>query len=277
MDRVTTFNEANVRLLVDLMPGFQAAIPTVKAAIAAAAKATDSPRFSRLAYADPQIVPPIMLEAHRKAYDAIKAGAPRPARRPHPDHAGHPVGRELRGRDGSAPLYGDWVEVARTHADFFGVQTYTRFSRRARVRPPPAQGAELTLPATSSIPRPWPTRSAGRTGDRQADLCDRKRHRARTTTRVGSPSSTRRWTACGNAWTRASRCTAISTGRCWTISSGRPATACRSAWWPWTARRSSARPSPAPPPGPDRAGQQGLSPTRSSPGPPAPRTACRPA
>jgi beta-glucosidase len=76
MDRVTTFNEANIRLLVDLMPGFQAAIPTVKAAIAAAAKATDSPRFSRLAYADPQVVTPIMIEAHRLAYDAIKQVRP---------------------------------------------------------------------------------------------------------------------------------------------------------------------------------------------------------
>jgi beta-glucosidase len=154
MDRVTTFNEANIRLLVDLMPGFQAAIPTVKAAIAAAAKATDSPRFSRLAYADPQVVTPIMIEAHRLAYDAIKQVRP-----------ALPVGLTLTTQDIQSAgnpglvevyqrrLYGDWVEVARTHADFFGVQTYTRFIVDEHgVRPPPA-GAELTLSGYEFYPQ----------------------------------------------------------------------------------------------------------------------------
>jgi beta-glucosidase len=154
MDRVTTFNEANIRLLVDLMPGIQAAIPAVKAAIAAAAKATDSPRFSRLAYADPQVVSPIMQEAHRRAYDAIKAARPN-----------LPVGVTLTTQDIQSAgdpslvevyqrrLYGDWVEVARTHADFFGVQTYTRFIVDENgVKAPPA-GAELTLSGYEFYPQ----------------------------------------------------------------------------------------------------------------------------
>jgi beta-glucosidase len=154
MDRVTTFNEANIRLLVDLMPGFQAAIPTVKTAIAAAAKATDSPRFSRLAYADPNIVSPIMQEAHRRAYDAIKQARPN-----------LPVGLTLTTQDIQSAgdpslvevyqrrLYGDWVEVARTHADFFGAQTYTRFIVDEHgVRPPPT-GAELTLSGYEFYPQ----------------------------------------------------------------------------------------------------------------------------
>jgi beta-glucosidase len=154
MDRVTTFNEANIRLLVDLMPGFQAAIPIVKAAIRAAAKATDSPRFSRLAYADPQIVTPIMIEAHRRAYDAIKQARP-----------ALPVGVTLTTQDIQSAgdpglvelyqrrLYGDWVEVARTHADFFGVQTYTRFIVDEHGVLPPPTGAELTLSGYEFYPQ----------------------------------------------------------------------------------------------------------------------------
>jgi beta-glucosidase len=154
MDRVTTFNEANIRLLVDLMPGIQAAIPAVKAAIAAAAKATDSPRFSRLAYADPQIVSPIMQEAHRRAYDAIKAVRPN-----------LPVGVTLTTQDIQSAgdpslveiyqrrLYGDWVEVARTHADFFGVQTYTRFIVDENGVQAPPTGAELTLSGYEFYPQ----------------------------------------------------------------------------------------------------------------------------
>jgi beta-glucosidase len=154
MDRVTTFNEANIRLLVDLMPGIQAAIPAVKAAVAAAAKATDSPRFSRLAYADPQVVSPTMQEAHRQAYDAIKALRP-----------DLPVGVTLTTQDIQSAgdpalvevyqrrLYGDWVEVARTHADFFGVQTYTRFVVDEHGVQAPPKGAELTLSGYEFYPQ----------------------------------------------------------------------------------------------------------------------------
>ncbi|MBO9544540.1 family 1 glycosylhydrolase [Caulobacter sp.] len=153
MHMATTFNEANIRLLVDLMPGIQAVIPVVKAAIAAAAKATDSPRFSRLAYADPTIATPIMQEAHRQAYDAIKQARP-----------SLPVGLTLTTQDIQSDdpklveiyqrkLYGDWVEVARSHADFFGVQTYTRFvvDEHGVKAPPP--GAELTLSGYEFYPQ----------------------------------------------------------------------------------------------------------------------------
>jgi beta-glucosidase len=153
MDKVTTFNEANIRLLVDLMPGIQAAIPAVKAAIAAAAKATDSPRFSRLAYADPAIVTPIMIEAHRRAYDAIKQARP-----------SLPVGVTLTTQDIQSAdpelveiyqrrLYGDWVEAARIHADFFGVQTYTRFIVDEHGVKAPPTGAELTLSGYEFYPQ----------------------------------------------------------------------------------------------------------------------------
>jgi beta-glucosidase len=146
MHLATTFNEANIQLLVHLFPEFQAGAPRARELIAAAARATNSPRFSRLAFADPAVSTPLMQEAHRRAYAAIKAARPR-----------LPVGMTLTTQDiqstgdpaladaARARLYGDWPAIARTHADFFGVQTYTRF----RVGPdglvPPPPGAELTL------------------------------------------------------------------------------------------------------------------------------------
>jgi beta-glucosidase len=153
MHMATTFNEANIRLFVGMMPQFEAALPLARASIAAAAKATGSPKFSRLAYADPQIVTPIMQEAHRQGYDSIKAVRPQ-----------LPVGLTLTTQDIQSPdpalvehyrerLYGDWVEVARTHADFFGVQTYTRFVFDEQgMRPPPAD-TELTLSGYEYYPQ----------------------------------------------------------------------------------------------------------------------------
>ncbi|GAA0635436.1 glycoside hydrolase family 1 protein [Brevundimonas lenta] len=154
MHMVTTFNEANIRLLVDIMPGIAAGRRAADAAIAAAARATDSPRFSRLAFADAAVATPLMQEAHRRAYDAIKAVKP-----------DLPVGVTLTTQDIQSPgrpdlvetyqrrLYGDWVEVARTHADFFGVQTYTRFIvGEDGVQAPPA-GAEMTMAGYEFYPQ----------------------------------------------------------------------------------------------------------------------------
>jgi len=157
MHLATTFNEANIQLLVNLFPQFTAGAPKARAAIAAAAKAVDSPRFSRLAFADPAVVTPIMQEAHRQGYAAIKAARPdlpvgltlttqdiQPAT---PDAAAMAV--QVRDR-----LYGDWVKVARSHADFFGVQTYTRFRVDAQggLAPSPP-GAEMTLAGYEYYPQ----------------------------------------------------------------------------------------------------------------------------
>lgn len=154
MHMATTFNEANIRLLVGLLPLSPAVLQASNASLAAAVKATGSPRFSRLAYADPRLVTPIMQEAHRIAYAAMKSARPE-----------LPVGLTLTTQDiqsvGSPALvehyrgllYGDWVQVARDHADFFGVQTYTRFrfDEHGMVAPPP--GAELTLSGYEFYPQ----------------------------------------------------------------------------------------------------------------------------
>ncbi|CAN5526332.1 family 1 glycosylhydrolase [soil metagenome] len=168
MHMATTFNEANIRLLVDLMPQFGAALPGVRAAIAAAARATGSPRFSRIAYADPAISTPILQQAHRQAYDAIKSVRP-----------DLPVGLTLTTQDiqSSGPglveryrdrLYGDWIGVARSHADFFGLQTYTRLMFDQSGMLPPPSGAERTLAGYEFYPRAlantirWAHRAVGK-------------------------------------------------------------------------------------------------------------------
>jgi len=145
MHSATTFNEANIALLVRIMPGYARAIPAADAMIAACAKAMNAPKFSALTFADPAVITPVMQEAHRKGYDAIKAACP-----------ALPVGMTLTTQDIQSPgaealaddyrarLYGDWPAVARTHADFFGVQTYTRFLVDANGVAPPPKGAELT-------------------------------------------------------------------------------------------------------------------------------------
>jgi len=154
MHMATTFNEANIGLLLPFFPFYDKMREAAAATTAAAAKATGSPKFSSLAYGDPAITTPLLQDAHRKGYDAIKSV-----------RADLPVGLSLTTQDIQsvaapalaetyrAKLYGDWVNVARTHADFIGVQTYTRFlvDEKGLVAPP--KGAELTAAGYEFYPQ----------------------------------------------------------------------------------------------------------------------------
>jgi len=123
----STFNEANVQLLLQIMGPMLGHSALSKEMIAAARKATNSERFSSLIYADPALTQPVLLDAHRKGYQAMKAARP-----------SLPVGVTLTtqevqgvGADSIADqvqknLYGGWIEAARDSADFVGVQTYSR-------------------------------------------------------------------------------------------------------------------------------------------------------
>jgi len=145
MHLATTFNEANIAYLVQLLAHVLPPSPIAKESMEAAAKAAGSPKFSSLAYADPAITTPLLQDAHRKGYDAIKAARP-----------ALPVGLTLTTQDiqstGDAAwadacrdkLYGNWVDVARSPADFIGVQTYTRFLVDANGLTWPPAGAEMT-------------------------------------------------------------------------------------------------------------------------------------
>ena len=152
--RATTFNEANVQLLFLVLDAMVKRSPVEKEMIAAARKASGSDRFSSLIYADPDICQPILLDAHRKAYLAMKAA-----------RASLPVGVSLTtqeveavGPDSIAPameakLYGGWVDVARSHADFVGVQTYSRIRFDKHGWVPWPKGAELTAAGYEFYPQ----------------------------------------------------------------------------------------------------------------------------
>ncbi|MEO7691536.1 MAG: family 1 glycosylhydrolase [Sphingomonas sp.] len=158
MHMATTFNEANIQLLLQVMPQMAKALPAVKPMIAAAAKATGAPKFSRLAYAAPAIVTPLMQEAHRKAFAAIKAARPdlpvgltlttQDVQAVGQPVAAHSLAASVRDR-----LYGDWVGVARSHADFIGVQTYTRILADGTGPVAPPNGAEMTVAGYEYYPQ----------------------------------------------------------------------------------------------------------------------------
>lgn len=154
MGRATTFNEANVQLLLGVMSSLIGHSPLEAQMIAAARKATGSDRFSSLIYADPALTQPILLDAHRKAYAAMKAA-----------HPALPVGVSLTTQEieavgpGSiapvieAKLYGGWIDAARSHADFVGVQTYSRLRYDAKGWIPWPKGAEVTAAGYEFYPQ----------------------------------------------------------------------------------------------------------------------------
>jgi beta-glucosidase len=145
MHMATTFNEANIQLLLQVMPGYAAAIPAAQAMVAAAARAINAPKFSRLAYADPKAVTPLMQEAHRRGYAAIKAArSTLPVGVTLTTQDIQPVGANSRADEYRALLYGDWIQVARSHSDFIGVQTYTRILVDANGPVAAPKGAEMT-------------------------------------------------------------------------------------------------------------------------------------
>jgi beta-glucosidase len=145
MHLATTFNEANIALLVQLFPSNPASRTAARAMLDAAAQATGSPRFSSLASADPAVTTPLLQAAHRKAYEAIKAARPTlPVGLTLTTQDIQPVGPDSLADAYRARLYGDWLEVARTHADFIGVQPYMRIRVDAKGIVPPPSGAEMT-------------------------------------------------------------------------------------------------------------------------------------
>ena len=148
-DRValaSPFNEANIQLLIKVLRGI--ATPEYRAKrvamIAAAARATNSPGFSSILFADPDRIDGNLLAAHAKAYQAIKAGP-----------GDFPVGVTLTTQpveavgDGSVAaqientLYGGWWDAVNA-SDFVGVQAYFRFRVDAKGLMATPPGTEMT-------------------------------------------------------------------------------------------------------------------------------------
>jgi beta-glucosidase len=107
--------------------------------IAAAARATNSPAFSSILFADPDRVDQNLLEAHARAYQAIKAGpGDFPVGVTLTTQPVEPLGAGSLAAEIEDTLYGRWWDAVNA-SDFVGVQAYFRFRADARgiVQPPP--------------------------------------------------------------------------------------------------------------------------------------------
>lgn len=140
------FNEANIQLLIKVLRPLATPEARAKrtAMIAAAARATNSPAFSSILFADPDRIDANLLAAHAQAYAAIKAG---PGAFPvgvtlttQPVEA---VGANSRAQEIEQTLYGGWWD-AMNASDFVGVQAYFRFRADANGLVLPPAGTPLT-------------------------------------------------------------------------------------------------------------------------------------
>lgn len=141
----STFNEANILALRKVLPRFASdAAENARAMIAAAARRTNSPRFSSMLFGDPDKINTVMLDAHAKGLAAIRAG-------PGSFPAGvtltmqeiQGVGPGNRAAWAEDTMYSGWIEAARS-SDFVGVQTYSRLRIDARGLMPSEPGVPLT-------------------------------------------------------------------------------------------------------------------------------------
>ena len=139
------FNEANISLLNKaLRPPSNDTRSKRSAMIEAAARATNSPRFSTLGFADPDRVDPQLLDAHAKAFQAIKAvRGDFPVGVSLTTQAIEGVGENNLAQKAEDTLYGHWWDAVNA-SDFVGVQPYTRVRFDSKGILPPPAGAELT-------------------------------------------------------------------------------------------------------------------------------------
>ncbi len=150
MTMATTLNEPNLTQLLFGIPGLQQnKLGTIEDhdIIRKAGERMGTGRFSSWIFGDYEHIHHGLLLAHRKAYEAIKTERPE-----------LPVGVSIAMEDdqvaeagGEAMLdkkrslaYQPWFELARRHADFFGVQCYSRCRIGPSGRLPPEPGVPLT-------------------------------------------------------------------------------------------------------------------------------------
>ena len=149
----TTFNEANIQRLIKVLLATPESRPAIDAMLAACAQRCGSTQFSSLLFADVEKTEAVLIDAHRKAAQAIKAGP-----------GNFPVGvnltmQEVQGvGEGNLAgyitdsLYGPWLDEAAL-TDFIGVQTYTRVRVDARGQAELAPDTEMTAAGYEFYPR----------------------------------------------------------------------------------------------------------------------------
>jgi beta-glucosidase len=135
------FNEANISLLIKVLRSITTPEYRAKrtAMIAAAARATNSPHFSSILFADPDRIDTHLLNAHAKAYQAIKPGpGDFPVGVTLTTQPIEPVGPDSIAQHVEDTLYGGWWDAVNA-SDFVGVQAYFRMRVDATgiVQPPP--------------------------------------------------------------------------------------------------------------------------------------------
>ena len=146
MSAATTFNECNIGRLAQFL--FHLDTPEakagVKAMLDACAKASGSDRFANVLLSDLAKSEAHMVEAHRRAVAALKAGpGDFPVGLTISMQAIEGVGPDNKASAVSDLLYGPWLDAAKV-CDFVGVQTYTRIRVGAQGPLPPPEGAEKT-------------------------------------------------------------------------------------------------------------------------------------
>jgi len=149
------FNEANIHLLVKVLRNTATPeyVARRRAMIAAAARATDAPKFSSILFTDPDRIDAHLLEAQAKAYQAIKAGpGDFPVGVTLTTQAIEPVGEGSIAPQMESMLYGDWWKAVDA-GDFVGVQAYTRLRFDSKGVVPAPQGAELTAAGYEYYPQ----------------------------------------------------------------------------------------------------------------------------
>jgi beta-glucosidase len=148
-----TLNEPNVNGLLTWVPAQQKMQPMIAGFRKAAAASTGAPRWSSPMFADPRVQQPIMLEAHARAYDAIKTAT----------GGRFPVGVTLALND-DRPAGGDTTGVEAKRAqiltpwlaapgDMVGIQNYTEATVGPTADLPPAAGVEMTQADYPFAPR----------------------------------------------------------------------------------------------------------------------------
>ncbi|HEY1604611.1 MAG TPA: family 1 glycosylhydrolase [Allosphingosinicella sp.] len=140
------FNEANIHLLIKLLRPIVTPEAHAKrnVMIAAAARATNSPSFSSILFANPDRIDPHLLDAHAKAYQAIKAGpGDFPVGVTLTTQPIEPVGADNLAAQMERTLYGAWWDAVNA-SDFIGVQPYFRIRADAKGFVPTPPGTEMT-------------------------------------------------------------------------------------------------------------------------------------
>jgi beta-glucosidase len=144
MAAAATFNEPNISALLSWGPDMRRSAAGLPAFRQAVATALGAPHFASPIIADFHVQQPIMIEAHSRAYDAIKAGS----------GGKYPVGITLALND-DQPFNGDMTGVLLKRSqvltpwlnapgDLVGIQNYTRSIVGPDVNMPDPPGTELT-------------------------------------------------------------------------------------------------------------------------------------